>query len=406
MKSSSGVEIGLLEGSIFRDDAYLTFVRVGWTDDPRGLDDLFTTTDPFFDQEVIARTRVETWDDAIELLARIKTAFAEKFARFDGSLRFETSSERDRSEMVELFKRTIRRRRGRPRGGRHDMAEQERARFDKNELDFSTIREFVRAKFALKALSRSKKTPDQLADSAADFFQRQTVTPIDVERWLSQADAQALRACWLFQRFKRCQSTAYCDFGLFLELWKIEARLERLWDGRREVGAFQMLQQTREYVPISAAPIVPSTEIQRLLTAIKVVEDEDLARSLVARLSPSSQQALHTAVREFPSLDELLEGKIEFRPLNLKEIEAACCQLILQLKRKPKSDTARETVRLIKRLWRKLAGPDAKCIVYPRKAHLSPGEKSRPYGDCVDLIRDISEHFDVDLPVDALKGAN
>lgn len=251
------------------------------------------------------------------------------------------------------------------------------------------------------------QSTDQWLASAVEVFHQQTVTLAEVEHWLSQADAQTLRQYWLFQRFRRCQSTEYCAFRLFVHLKStINVRLERLWDGRREYGVYRKMERTLEFERIPGVRISPAVEFERLKTAIGRVPDQHLADCLIGRLSPFSREALNTAFREYPSYNELLAGNVEFRSLTLEEIEAACRKLIPKLKRKPRTDKARETVQLIKRLWRRLAGPDAKCIVYPRIRHLNRGEKSRPYGECVDLVRDISERFGVDLPVDALKGAN
>lgn len=395
--NSSAVEIGLLEVPSFRDDVYSTFVRIVFSDGPLGLDDAWVTSDPFMHLEVFARTQVATWEEAIEFLARLRGAFADKFRCSQGPLRFEIFSEQERSEMIALFDHLTQRRPGRPKGSAKRPPDPSLPSPVKDELDLLIVREFIKADAAFSAMLRSdhRQSTDSRLASAVEVFHQQTVTLTDVEHWLSQADARALRQCWLFQRFRRCQSTDYCVFQLFFHLrWHVSHRLDRLWDDRRQHDG-----------GIPGVRISPAVEFQWLKTAIEMIPDEYLANCLIARLSPFSREALNTAFGEGPSLDELLAGNIEFRSPTLEQIETACRKLIPELKRKPRADKARETVQLIKKLWRRLAGPDAKCIVYPRIAHLNRGEKSRPYGECVDLVRDISERFGVDLPVDALKGS-
>lgn len=119
------IEVGLLEVPTFKDGVYTTFVRVVWSDNPIGLDEASIISDPFMHREVFAKTQVSTWDEAIELIGRLRDKFSVKFACSQGPLWFRISSELHRSELMDEFNQLMRRRRGRPKGSAKRLPEPE-----------------------------------------------------------------------------------------------------------------------------------------------------------------------------------------------------------------------------------------------------------------------------------------
>ncbi|MEQ1672886.1 MAG: hypothetical protein ABL893_18700, partial [Hyphomicrobium sp.] len=206
---------------------------------------------------------------------------------------------------------------------------------------------------------------------------------------------------WLFERFDQCNRTASTDVRILKLASNVRHALLKLRNERLArhpdlagVGHYKQLRMLP--VPSGLSPV---QEIVRLRRAILAVPHHGFITEIFDTLSPYTQDRLIAEIGVAARDADELVSEVE-----LPNIVSACDRLLTSLSCRPRQNLACDTVREIKAAWRAIAGPSAKCIVYPKRSTLPTGEVAVPYGECVDLVRQISETFVLDLPIDALKG--